>query len=378
VTPSAEDAARIRALNEAITRLEPPALSRETFARITARRARGERIALPISSISQSLWVRKPVLLATTLVGLAAAALLASLVHDHPGDMRASAAPELMALSPVDAACATYTPQDSSMLRHLMVSAFGVAAACGAELEPAVPLAVDPSQITPGRYTYGGRTITDGLHTREFKPTTISISRTIWHGTPALIAVRDGPLITRVSIDSITVSARDLTPLHWAAWYPTQHPVGSVHADFAGDSVTIVMKGRVDTSGTFAYMQTSARLPQEWAHYLTVPSLPLDSEWHGVLEIAAPFHPHTHAYFTTGWATMSLRVVGREWVTVPAGSFDCWKVSLGQPGLESYMWVSRATHLVVRSQTIYRFGDTEFDDRVDLQSVASAEKQPPM
>ena len=34
------------------------------------------------------------------------------------------------------------------------------------------------------------------------------------------------------------------------------------------------------------------------------------------------------------------------------------------------MWVSRANHLVVRSQTIDQFEDTEFDDRVDLQSAA--------
>ena len=255
-----------------------------------------------------------------------------------------------------------------------MVSAFGVAAACGAELEPAVPLTVVPAQIQTGSYTYGGRTITDGLHTRELKPTTISINRTTWRGKRALVAVRDGPLITRVSLDSLTVSAKDLTPLHWVAWYPTQKPVGSLHADFTSDSVTIVMRGRVDTAGTFAYTQRSGRLPQEWVQYLTVPSLPLTSGWHGVLEIAAPFHPHAHAYFNRGWATMSLTVLGREPVAVPAGIFDCWKVSLGEAGIVSYMWVSTENHLVVRSQTIYPFGDTEFDDRVDLQSMTPAPK----
>ena len=72
---------------------------------------------------------------------------------------------------------------------------------------------------------------------------------------------------------------------------------------------------------------------------------------------------------------MSLRVIGRELVTVPAGTFDCWKISLGQPGIDSYMWVSTANHLVVRSQTVYRFGDTEFDDRVDLQSALFSPKK---
>ena len=373
MTPSPRDAARIPERADAIAALEPPRLAEETFGRIAARRARGERIALPVSDASPRRSMRKPIVLAT-LLGFAAAIVVASLVHRHNRGLTETASPEQMALAAVDAACASYAPRDSSLLRHLMVSAFGVAAACGAELEPSTPVTVDPAQIAPGSYTYGGRTITDRLHTREFKPTTISISRTMWHGAPALIAVRDGPLITRVSLDSLTVSAKDLTPLHWAAWYPTQKPEGSVHADFATDSVTIVMRGRVDTAGTFAYAQRSGRLPQEWAHYLTVPSLPLTSGWHGVLEIAAPYHPHAHAYFTKSWATMSLRVVGRESVKVPAGVFDCWKVSLGEPGIESYMWVSTADHLVVRSQTIYRFGDTEFDDRVDLQSAAFSPK----
>jgi hypothetical protein len=84
------------------------------------------------------------------------------------------------------------------------------------------------------------------------------------------------------------------------------------------------------------------------------------------------WHPHTHAFFTKGWATMSLRVVGREKVTVAAGTFDCWKVRLGESDFESFMWVGTANHLVVRSQTIYRFGDTEFDDRVDLQRIVPA------
>ena len=364
MTPSFRDAARTSALANAIAALEPPELPDDTLARIVARRARGERIALPTSNAFWQRSNRKPIVVAGTLVGLAAAIVVALFVHGHERDVQDAASLEPMALAPVDAACASYAPQDSLMLRHSMVSTFGVAAACGAELEPALAVTVDPAQIAPGRYTYGGRTVTDGLHTRAFKLTTISISRTTWHGTPALIAVRDGPLITRVSLDSITVSAKDLTPLHWASWYPTQKPVGSVHADFVADSVTIVMKGRIDTSGTFAYPQRSGRLPQEWAHYLAIPSLPLAIGWHGVLEIAAPFHPHAHAYFTKGWATISLRVVGRERVKVPAGVFDCWKVSVGESGLDSYIWASTASHVVVRSQTIYRFGDTEFDDRI--------------
>ena len=170
-------------------------------------------------------------------------------------------------------------------------------------------------------------------------------------------------------MDSLTVSARDLTPLHWASWYPTQKPVGSLHADFDSNSVTITMKGRVDTVGTFPYAQASGRLPQEWLHYLVVPSLPLIDGWRGTIQIAPPIHPHVHKYFTSGWATMALRVVGREKITVAAGSFDCWKLQLGDGRDPSSMWVGAKNHLVVRSESIHHFDDTEFEDRVDLQQA---------
>jgi hypothetical protein len=54
---------------------------------------------------------------------------------------------------------------------------------------------------------------------------------------------------------------------------------------------------------------------------------------------------------------------------IAAGTFDCWKVQIGEPEDQSFMWVDSSTHIVIRSQTTHRFGDTSFEDQVDLQRM---------
>ncbi|MBA2683823.1 MAG: hypothetical protein H0U66_04975 [Gemmatimonadaceae bacterium] len=236
-----------------------------------------------------------------------------------------------------------------------------------------MPITVDPSRILPGKYSYGGRSITDGVHTSVFKSKkTMSISRTMWHGAPALLAVRDGPLITRVSFDSLVVSARDLTPLRATITYNTQKPVGVIHADFDSANIHVVLTGRFDTAASFPYPIVPGQLPFEWTGALVIPALPLAPGWSGTLRITPPIHPRAYKFVDRPWETMALRVIGRERITVAAGTFDCWKVQVGTTLDQSFMWVSVDKHFVVRSQTDHRFGDTEFEDQVDLESFSSA------
>ena len=65
-----------------------------------------------------------------------------------------------------------------------MIGAFGVSVACGAQPIPDAPITLAPSQILSGTFTYRGLTITDAVFTSVHAPTTISISRTLWHGAP--------------------------------------------------------------------------------------------------------------------------------------------------------------------------------------------------
>lgn len=364
--PALDEDARDRELRDAIATLKLPPLAADTFARIVARRASGERVVLRTADVVAARRYSRSQLIGGAMAAVAALVMAAVLSQRDPAVTGASL-PDRFALAPVDSACANFAAsRDSSALHHLMISAFGVSVACGAEVPPDAPITVDPSRILPGQYTYGGISITDGVFTSVHKPVTITISRARWHDSPALLAVREGPLLTGVHLDSLTVSMRNLTPLHFASWYPTQHPVGSLHADFDSSMVTIVMGGRFDTVATFSYPTKPGELPFGWTEELVVPALALAEGWHGTVQIALPIHPHAFKLLGKPWESMSLRVIGREKIRVAAGSFECWKVQVGEPENMSFLWVGTRNHLVIRSQTTHRFGATSFEDRVDL------------
>jgi hypothetical protein len=361
-----------RALRDVVSLLEPPALARDTFARITMRRANGERVALSTDALPR-VEIRRWIIVAagaSAVAALVMLALLPTLWRDAPVTTPAPASP--IVLAAVDSACAVVpvTSRDSSMLRHLMISAFGVPAACGAEPGQDPPIAYDASQIASGRFTYGHLSLTDGVYTSMGHSAAITISRTIYEGAPAILAVRDGPPQTGVHLDSLIVSANGPAPLYWASIYKTQHPGGAIHARFDRDTISIVMTGHLDTAAKLPFRMKSGQLPFGFALPLVIPALPLAKGWHGVIEIAPPIHPRAFKYFLRPWESMSLRVVGRERIRVAAGNFDCWKVQIGDSGDEAVMWVSTTNHLVIRSISVSHFGDTSFDDRSELERAA--------
>lgn len=365
-----DEEAGVRELRRRTAVLEPPPLTDETLARVFARRAAGERVVLRTSD--ESATRSRPVarVVAIGVVALAASIVAAVMtrnsvaVSDGPSFDRS-------ALAAVDLACASTpsTSRDSSTLRRLMISAFGIAAACGAEPGQDAPIAFQPSQIRSGTFTYSSLTITDGAFTSTHPSSAIAITRTMWKGTPAILAVRDGPPMTGVHLDSLVVSADGPTPLYWASIYKTQHPGGAIHAVFDSATISIVMTGHLDTAATLSFHMRSGQLPFGFALPLDVPALPLAKGWHGTIEIAPPIHPRAFKYFARPWETISLRVVGRETLRVAAGTFDCWKVQVGEPTEDSFIWVSADNHLVIRSVMVTRFSDTSFEDRHDLERM---------
>jgi len=365
-----DEEARARELHDAIAMLEPPQLSGDTFARIVARRGNGERISLRTIDAPIGGHARRSRIVAFTFTAVAASIIAALLVR-RSAIVSTTDVPGRLALAAVDSACANApaTASDSSMLRHLMISAFGIPAACGAEPAQDAPIAYDASQIESGTFTYSSLSITDGVFTSTHPSSAITISRTTWKGAPAILAVRDGPPPTGVHLDSLIVSAGGPTPLYWASWYTSQHPKGAIHADFDSSMITIAMTGHLDTIARFPFRMKSGQLPFGFALALAVPALPLAEGWHGVIEIAPPIHPRAYDRFLKPWETISLRVVGRETIHVAAGRFDCWKVQIGEPKDDSFLWVSTANHLVIRSVSASRFGDTSFEDSHDLERM---------
>ena len=369
MTFSFEDETLVQQLRDAVGSLETPRLRNDALARILARRANGERIALrtvddPRDGRGRVGW------LTSTLLASAAAIAVAAVVLPRGGSVTASNH-DNVAFATVDSACANapVTAGDSSVLRRLMISAFGIPAACGAEPGRDGPIAYDASQIKSGTFTYASLSITDGVFTSKHPPFVIMISRITWKGVRAILAVRDSPLLTGVHLDSLIVSADGPTPLYFASIYHTQRPPGAIHADFDSTMITIAMTGHLDTVAIFPFRMKSGQLPFGFALPLAVPALPLALGWHGVIEIAPPIHPRAFKYFLRPWETISLRVVGRETIRVAAGVFDCWKVRVGEPEDGSVIWVSKSNHLVIRSVSVSRSGETSFEDRHELESA---------
>jgi len=367
---TSEEELRVRALRDAIETLETPPLRDDSLSRISARRARGERIALVVADAAVAGRAGGRGVVAV-LVAAVAALVIAAIVMRRGAGAPATSISDGVALAAVDSACANAptTMRDSSALRHLMISAFGVPAACGAEPGQDAPIAFDASQIRPGTFSYSSLSITDGVFTSRHGSSAITVSRMTWKGVPALLAVRDGPLITGVHLDSLVVSADGPTALYWASTYYTQHPRGVIHAEFDSTSIRIARTGRIDTAATIPFRMKSGQLPFGFALPLAIPALPLTPGWHGTVEIAPPIDPRAYKYFLRPWETMRLRVVGRETVRVAAGVFDCWKVQIGDPDGEATMWVSTSNHLVIRSIAVGRNGDTSFEDRHELESA---------
>ena len=370
MTSESNEETCVQALRDAVGKLAMPRLREETFERIVARRAQGERIVLQTKDEPLDVGRRGTWILSSALTA-AAALVVAAIIAQRDPVVQVDDFPDHAARAAIDSACASppATTRDSSALRHLMISAFGVPAACGAEPPRDDPIAYNASQIRTGKFTYRTKSITDGVFTSVHAPSSIIVSRTTWKGANALLAVRQGPPNTGLHLDSLIVSANGrlqrCTSLAGTSLKNRQArsaPSSTRHA------ITIAMS-RLDTVATLPFHLIVGQLPYGFAGTFAVPALPLEKGWHGEIEIAPPVHPRAYRFFQRPPETIRLRVVGRETIRVPGGSFDCWKLQVGSPEDRSLMWVSTTTHLVVRSVSVSRFDDTSFEDQQELQSA---------
>jgi hypothetical protein len=94
-------------------------------------------------------------------------------------------------------------------------------------------------------------------------------------------------------------------------------------------------------------------------------ALPLDDGWRGSVYLRAfhgPFQP----------LPLDLRVKKRERCSVPAGTFECWKVELALPANPRPLrvWIRRGEQVVVRIEQQWEGGGLE-------QVLIAAEPTPP-
>jgi hypothetical protein len=168
---------------------------------------------------------------------------------------------------------------------------------------------------------------------------TVSASLTTYAGSPSwlLLETRTGDG-TAAFNDSLFADLSALRPLHWSSSLGGSR----LAAEFRGDTVfgaTSAPTGRrsmigVVPAGTFvssAMLETVLRL------------LPLQSTWEDSAATVS---------VTLGSNTVvptRMAVIGEDRVRVPAGTFDCWVVSVRADPGRGLFWVTKSDPIVVRS-----------------------------
>ena len=225
---------------------------------------------------------------------------------------------------------------------------------------PAHRLTLDATKVQPAQFTYRLTLARDTVITL-MGDQNVAISTQDYAGTPALLLARVGTEGVATVSDSLVVRRDDLRPLHWIA----SHGVARVAAEFTADSIygasssplgrlNIVLPNRPDL------------LVNSTAVDAVLASLPLAAAWRDSAEMVL---------VDAGGAALtpvSLAVEGEEHVTVPAGDFDCWIVSLETERASARLWVTKVGQVVVRSEQILPELDGAVLSRVLVQTDSPA------
>ena len=205
---------------------------------------------------------------------------------------------------------------------------------------PAHRLALDAMKIQPAQFGYRWTLTRDTVIT-PIGDQNVTISTLEYAGTPALLFARVGMEGVAAVSDSLITRRDDLRPLHWIA----SHGVARVAAEFTPDSIfgasssplgrrNVVLRNRADL------LVNSAAVDAALA------SLPLAAAWRDSAETLL---------IDSGGAALTpvvLAIEGEERVTVPAGEFDCWIVSLETERASARFWVTKQGQIVARSEQI--------------------------
>jgi hypothetical protein len=209
---------------------------------------------------------------------------------------------------------------------------------------------VDATTLRPARYSYDVALTRDGL-TQPLGLQTISFADATYAGAPSwlILEARDGGGIA--GLDSVLASRDRLTPLHWGA------SIGQARlaAEFTRDTVygatssplgrrSLVgpaPRGVIASEGMLDGLLQLAPIDNGWTADATL----LVADLTGTRLVAA-----------------RLMVEREEEVTVPAGTFASWVVSLRTGNGDKWIWVSKDSRMVVKSsQTLSQLNGAVLD-----------------
>lgn len=339
------EVAELRALRIAFDELPTPTPRPELRSRIMAARAGGMRVILPLRDRATrgSRWQR------VLIAGAAALILGIALWIYQPNldDTGVSNATSFF-LAP-SVAFAQQVAEGPAPMKY----------------EPLDRL--DAKRLTPGRWTYHAAVIVDGILRTDSSRRTLTVTSaefkdlSAWQVTNEWVS--QNPFGRGAYVDTILVDGRTLWPIHRSV----DRPRFSLVEDFTSDSVfgtDLVKQTPRYPSHT---VKGAASLPRPMADWMTLKPLfqaaTIHKGWRGSVYVMFMQPQRDRVYFPS--FTLDLRVVGHERVTVPAGSFDCWKILAGVPAVgtigagysarPSEIWVSQDHQWVIQIRD--RFSD---------------------
>jgi hypothetical protein len=229
-------------------------------------------------------------------------------------------------------------------------------------------LRVDATALRPARYSYDLSVTRDGLM-ESLGTQTIAYTDATYAGTPSwlILEARSGSGIS--GLDSLMASRDALTPLHWGA----STGLARLAAEFTRDTlygatssplgkrslVAPAPRGVIASEGMLDGLMQLAPIGDRWTADATL----LVADLTGTRLVAA-----------------RLTVEREEEVTVPAGTFPSWVVSLRTDSAEKWLWVSKDERMVVKSsQTLPQLNGAILErvlTRVDDLTVVPAPAVP--
>jgi len=191
---------------------------------------------------------------------------------------------------------------------------------------------IGDTRLTPGVWSYGSTLTVDGLVTTPQGSRHFSIAAGLYDGGPVWIIAAEGSgTYARAPFqDTLIVSRQDLRILHRARPFaPTlrmwEHP---------RDSSLYFLSWRYADVGWLGSVYRALFQLE-----------PLDREWRGSVYL-----PWIHGKRGELWSyyALNMRTDGEERLTVPAGTFNTWRIAVEGRQNAMTVWVSKASGWVVK------------------------------
>jgi hypothetical protein len=332
-----------RALPDALANLPATIpLDSTLLARVIQERAAGQRAILPTtrSTRAANRWRKRSTGLAT---GFAAAAVIAGVIISHSGSSTRNTSP-----AHVVAHQSSSAPADEFAVSEFFLPRSAFATEVARADSSAPPLTIDGSRLEAGVFRYARFERTPGGARRQIGRESVELSLARVEGHDAWRVIQRRQIADTEHVETLYAERATLRPLGRTI---RVHP----YTHYAG----ITVRQRLVEDSLTGWMQTDSGLGRPIARHLSAALAPyLSDALSPVLLGAVSVGPRWRGRFSIlGWAVRDgdvsfparLRVVGDERVTVPAGTFECWKLAVdASVGMQTY-WVRKSDGIGVRS-----------------------------